>query len=148
MCRYADVVALLTAGWCLSAGPIEAQQAKGTIRGVVMGSKERRPIEGARISLVGSDAVAVTDVKGRFLFENLIPGRYVIQASAIGYSQLTSPVELRSSQTLNIEFEADIEAVELPEVLVNERANNGPVDWIRRKSEGRGRYITRAQIED
>ncbi|MEO8450041.1 MAG: carboxypeptidase-like regulatory domain-containing protein, partial [Gemmatimonadota bacterium] len=113
MNRYRDIVALLTAGWCLSAGPIEAQAPKGIIRGVVMGSKERRPIEGARVSLVGADAVTVTDEKGRFQFENLIPGRYVIQASAIGYSQLTSPVVLRSSQTLDIEFEADAEAVNL-----------------------------------
>lgn len=146
MCRYVLVVTL--AAWAVQVPVrLDAQQSKGTIRGVVMVSKERRPIEGARINLVGMDAVTVTDARGTFLFEDLIPGRYVIQASAIGFTQLTSPVVLRSSQTLNIEFLADAEAVELPEVSVREMANNGPVDWIRRKAEGRGRYISRADIE-
>ena len=146
MFRYA-VVAALAAWGCLAPARLGAQQSKGTIRGVVMVSPERRPIEGARITLVGMEAATVTDAKGRFLFEDLIPGRYVIQASAIGFAQLTSPVVLRSSQTLDVEFLADAEAVELPEVAVREMANNGPVDWIRRKSEGRGRYISRAEIE-
>ena len=41
----------------------------------------------------------------------------------------------------------ELEGVRLPELTVEERANHGPVDWIRRRNEGRGRYVTRQDIE-
>ncbi len=125
-----------------------AQARSGTIRGVIKNIKAKRPLEGARITLVGTRYLVSSDARGEFQFADLDPGQYVIQASAIGYTTMSSPLMLKEAEVLEIEFEADPEAVNLPELTVEERANYGPPDWVRRKSEGRGRYITRQYIED
>lgn len=130
----------------LAQGQARSSAIKGTINSVGEGS--RRPLAGARISLVGTPHVVTSDIRGTFLFADLDPGRYTISASAIGYGTMSSPLILKDQETLEIEFEAEAQAVNLPELTVEEQANNGPVDWIRRKSEGRGRYITRKLIED
>ncbi len=126
---------------------LDAQARLGKIKGVILETQRRTPIEGARITLVGTDKAITTDARGEFLFDELEPGRYVIQATAIGYAILNSPLILKERETLEIEFEAEAEAVRLPELSVEEKANHGPMDWLRRKSEGRGRYITRDDIE-
>lgn len=131
------------------AGPLEGQKA-GAIRGtiVAVANGERLPVTGARISLIGTAHSRTTGSNGAFHFADLDPGQYLIQASAIGYSTMTSPLQLKERETLDIEFEAIAEAVSLPELSVEERANHGPADWLRRKSEGRGRYIGRALLEE
>ena len=140
---------LLAAGFAAVGAPgLLAQPRSGTIKGVIVTARPRRPLEGARISLVGTERSVVTDAKGLFSFPDLDPGKYVIQAAAIGYATLVSPLVLKEEETLDIEFEAQSEAVNLPDLTVEERANHGPADWLRRKSEGRGRYITRKLIED
>lgn len=133
-----------------TADPLGAQARSGAIKGIIVaiGDGDRRPLAGARISLIGTRHSSTTDSRGLFHFLDLDPGRYVIQAAAIGYSTMSSPLLLKEQETLDVEFEAQIEAVSLPELTVEERANHGPVDWLRRKTDGRGRYITRQQIEE
>lgn len=126
-------------------------QGTSSIKGSIVAvgdSGQRRPLEGARISLVGTDRSVTTDAKGAFVLADLEAGQYTIQASAIGYSSMTSPIRLKARETLEVEFEALAEAVVLPELTVKEQANYGPFDWIRRKAEGRGRYVTRQQLEE
>ncbi len=143
------------AHWCLAllvaavaVTPLAAQARLGRIKGVILETQRRTPIEGARISLVGTERSTTTDARGEFTFDELEPGRYVIQAAAIGYAVLNSPLILKERETLEVEFEADAEAVRLPELSVEEKATpNGPMDWIRRKAEGRGRYITKEDLE-
>ena len=145
--RTSGIAVLLVAGLC-PPQPVVAQPRSAAIRGVIKNIQTKTPLEGARISLVGTQYSATSDARGEFRFVDLDPGRYLIQASAIGYAAMTSPLMLKESETLDVEFEADPEAVNLPELTVEEQANYGPADWIRRKSEGRGRYITRKYIED
>jgi len=141
---------LLGLGLLTTPPPTAAQARSGAIKGIIVAvtNGDRRPLAGARISLIGTSHTSTTDARGTFHFADLDAGKYVIQAAAIGYSTMSSPLLLKEQETLDIEFEAQAEAVNLPELTVEERANHGPVDWIRRKSEGRGRYITRQQIEE
>ncbi len=127
-----------------------AQPRSGAIKGIIVaiGDGERRPLAGARISLVGTVHSSTTDARGTFQFPDLDPGRYVIQAAAIGYGTMSSALLVKEQETLDIEFEAQLEAVNLPELTVEERSNYGPADWIRRRAEGRGRYIARKAIEE
>ncbi len=128
--------------------PMAAQSGSGTIKGVVMTTTPRRPLEGVRIRLVGTERNAVSDSRGRFQFRDLDPGKYVIEAAAIGYSTMNSPLLLGERETLELEFHASAQAVRLPDLSVEEMAEHGPRDWLRRKSEGRGRYITRKHLEE
>lgn len=127
---------------------VVSQARSSVIRGVIVSGESRRPIEGARIALIGTTHAVTTDVRGAFSFGDLEAGRYVIQAVAIGFTTLSSPLMLKERETLDVQFEAIAQAVNLPELRVSEEANHGPADWLRRKSEGQGRYITRAQIEE
>ena len=119
----------------------------GVIRGVLLVTGSRDPVENARITLVGTARSTTTGRKGEFEFSGLEAGRYTIRVAAIGFATVTTPIDLGEGQTLDIEFNTEAEAVNLPEVTVEETAEHGPMDWLRRRSEGRGRYIDRQDIE-
>lgn len=126
--------------------PALSAQRLGSITGTVRTSANGPAIEGSRVALVGTTLITTTNARGEFAFHGLTPGKYVIQASAIGYATLSSPIEVKPLETLEIEFEVDPEAARLPDINVEE-APNLPADFVRRKSEGGGRYFTRADIE-
>jgi len=142
------LLAVPTIGLVDGIEPMVAQSGSGTIKGVVMSTSPRRPLEGVRIRLIGTTFNAVSDSKGRFQFRDLDPGKYLIEAAAIGFTTMNSPLLLGERETLELEFLASSEAVRLPDLSVAERAEHGPRDWLRRKSEGRGRYITRQLLEE
>jgi hypothetical protein len=121
-------------------------QRLGSIIGTVRTSSQGPFLEGSRVTLVGTLLVTTTNARGEFAFQGITPGKYVIQASAIGFATLSSPIEVKALETLEIEFEVDPEAARLPDVNVTE-APNLPAEFVRRKSEGGGRYFTRADIE-
>jgi hypothetical protein len=132
--------------WGATSAPAQSPTTS-VIRGVLLNGADRRPIEGGRITLVGTAHAATTGARGEFELAGLGPGRYVIRAAAIGFASLTSPIDLKENFILDVEFETQPEAVKLPEITVEEQANHGPMDWLRRRTEGRGRYITRTEIE-
>lgn len=121
-------------------------QGTGTIIGSVRHSTDGMVIEGARVELVGTKHSVVTSAKGAFSLHNLPPGKYVIQATAIGFTKLGSEIEIRAGEVLEVAFEAQPEAVRLPELAVNETPRLPP-EFLRRSREGGGRYMSRAQIE-
>ena len=124
---------------------LEAQRVGG-ITGTVRSTERGAPIEGARVMLVGTTFAVITSARGEFSFHGLIPGKYLIRASAIGYATLTSPIEVKASETLEVDFEAEQEGVRLPEIAVKETPNL-PSEFARRSESGGGRYMSRADIE-
>jgi hypothetical protein len=130
-----------------SAGLFAAQGVGvGAITGIVRAADRGTPIPGARVSLVGTQHSYTTTTRGEFSFQGLAPGRYLIQATAIGFATLSSTVDVKARETLEIEFETEPEAARLPDLAVTERPE-APADFVRRSSEGGGRYIDRAAIE-
>lgn len=125
--------------------PLHAQRL-GAINGTVLTASKRSGIEGARVTLVGTPFVVTTNSRGEFSFNGLTPGNYIIQASAIGYTTLSSPIEVKPLETLEVEFEADAQSFRLPDLEVAERPNL-PADFLRRSEGGGGRYFHRAEIE-
>jgi len=120
--------------------------ALGAITGVVHAAGKGPLLAGARVTLVGTTLAVITGNRGEFSFNGLVPGKYVIQASAIGYGTLSSEIEVKARETLEVEFEAESEAIRLPELTVAE-APNLPPEFVRRSESGGGRYFNRTQIE-
>lgn len=118
----------------------------GAITGTVRQADRGPALVGARVALLGTTFAALTSPRGEFAFSGLIPGKYVIQASAIGYGTLSSEIEVRARETLEIAFEAHPEGVRLPELNVAERPNL-PSEFMRRSESGGGRYYSREAIE-
>src|SRR5687767_2644166 len=125
--------------------PLDAQRL-GSIIGTVRNGEHGPGLEGARVILIGTELVVTTNGKGEFAFHGITPGKYVIQASAIGYTTLTSPIDVKPLETVEVQFETESETFKLPDLEVEEKPNL-PVDFVRRMQEGRGRYFTRADIE-
>lgn len=121
-------------------------QGVGSVTGSVRAAEQGPVLEGARVSLLGTAYSATTGHRGEFSFKDLPAGKYVIQASAIGYTTLSSEIEVKEKEILEVRFEALAEGVRLPELMVAE-APNLPPEFLRRSESGGGRYISRADIE-
>ncbi len=121
-------------------------QHTGSITGVVRAASGGPVLEGARVTLLGTTLSVSTSKRGEFVFNGLTPGKYVIQASAIGYSTLSSEIEVKAKETLEVQFETDPEGVRLPDLMVAEKPNLPP-EFVRRSESGGGRYMSRVDIE-
>ena len=118
----------------------------GIISGTMVKAAGGDAIESARIELVGTKFNTMTSRRGGFAFRDLAPGKYTIQASAIGYTKLRADLEVKDGETVEVEFQAQLESVQLPDVEVKE-APRLPGEFVRRSQEGGGRYLSRAEIE-
>src|SRR6266545_104960 len=121
-------------------------QRVGAISGTVRAANRGPLLEGARLVLLGTTLSVATSRNGEFSFAGLTPGKYVIQASAIGYTTLSSPIEVKALETLQVEFETEPQSVKLPELEVSSHPNL-PAEFLRRSQEGGGRYMNRTSIE-
>lgn len=65
----------------------EAEQATGTLKGVITDSKTKETLLGASVFVVGTYKGAAADLDGKFEIKNLKPGDYTIRVSFIGYTE-------------------------------------------------------------
>jgi hypothetical protein len=141
--RAGSAVLLLTSLHGFGAGVV-AQT--GIITGTMIKSVGGGAIEGGRIELIGTRYLVLTSRKGEFTFRDLEPGRYTIQASAIGFATLSAELEVKARETVAVEFQAQAETVRLADIEVKEGPRLPP-DFVRRSAEGGGRYLSRTEIE-
>ncbi|MGV3706189.1 MAG: TonB-dependent receptor domain-containing protein [Arcticibacter sp.] len=69
-----------------------AAATKGRISGVVIDSLTKKPVEYASVALTIAGAAksvngALTDAKGAFVMDNVVPGKYKVSVSFMGYKQ-------------------------------------------------------------
>jgi outer membrane receptor protein involved in Fe transport len=119
-------------GALLHAGTADAQAA-GALAGEVREAASSRALEGARILLQpGGLAGLTTGPDGRFVFTGLVPGRYRLFASLLGYAPDTLPsLEIPPNDTLRVVVTMRPVAVSLPGIVVTasrapERAEEAP----------------------
>ncbi len=62
---------------------------KGSLRGKVL-NEEGEPVQGAKVSIIGSNRTVLTGADGSFSFEELDEGSYVLNATAQGYIESNS----------------------------------------------------------
>ena len=133
---------------CLGATPLAAQGV-GSLGGTLLSRTSREPIEGARMTVLGTALVTSTDSAGRFEFLGVPAGVRVIQARAVGYAIASWVVQLAAGQAFQQELEMEGHAVEVPGVTVTGARRD---DWRseagfeeRRRRES-GFFITREDI--
>lgn len=144
--------ALAASALAAAGQPAQAQQ-RSTISGVVHSSVTQAPLRGARVTLSprgGKDTTAVTDSAGKFVFDRLARGRYVIQAWYLDQSSYPATYDLADREVLEVEFRVGpVVAVELPEVTAEAEGKDRVArrsGFERRAAEGSGQYLTRADI--
>lgn len=133
------------------AGSAAAQnRGSSQIVGVVLDAQSRRPIPQARVTLEGTRAERLTDLRGAFAFPNLSDGDYTVRVVVPGVDSTTTRVRLAPSERVALEvYVGATLGTVLPEVVVTSSAGSGSgrADFERRLAEGNGRFITREFIE-
>lgn len=97
-----------------------SQKSVSTIRGYVFDGDSHRPLPGATVLLKNTDAGTSTDEKGAFRFDRLDVGRYLVQASFVGYKTTVQPeILLESGKEQVITFYLTPGDTTLNEVVVH-----------------------------
>jgi hypothetical protein len=151
----------------VAAGPLEAvaQASRASVQGQIVSRQTLLPVEGARIALqrlaAGSDSsidsarVARSDSGGRFQFERLEAGRYMIAAAHLLDSLPPTVIEVARSERLEVELmvgAADFNSkmTILPELTTAvdpvARAMSVRDEFDYRRRIGVGQFITREMI--
>jgi hypothetical protein len=104
-------------------GSVTGQKTQ-TLRGTVTDDVTGIPLPGATVVIVNSNPVkgTVTDINGKFRFENLPLGRYGIKVSFIGYQdKILNNLELFSGRELVLNITLTEKVVTMDEVVIKPR---------------------------
>jgi hypothetical protein len=119
------------------------------LAGEVRGS-DGRPIAGAIVSLMNTEAVATTNNDGRFFLSGLPAGSQTLSVRALGFVPARNTVHLltgtvrNTAQVLMTSLRAYLDTIRVTTTRVYTTDENG---FERRKRAGQGHFIDRAQIE-
>lgn len=95
-----------------------AQQPVHLLKGKVIDKNSRQPLEFINVRIVGTERGAVTNAEGEFVIEQVPPGIYCLQATAIGYRSVVTPEYILSTKDLHISIEMEENQNELEGVTV------------------------------
>jgi TonB-dependent SusC/RagA subfamily outer membrane receptor len=121
MKRRLITVSLLSAcALFLPASGARAQNATtGSITGTITGVETNQPIQGVRVTLLGTQLTVTSNPQGRYTIAGIAPGSYRIRASAIGYTPVVvDSIPVRAGQASNADIAMKHQTIELEKVVV------------------------------
>ena len=105
------------------------------VKGTVIDKSSRQPLEFINVMIVGLNKGGVTDAEGKFSIEQVPPGIYRLQASAIGYKTVITPEYILSTRDLHIQIEMEENQTELEGVTITASPLRGAFESpVRRRS--------------
>jgi len=133
----------------LRAGGQSGDVGPASLRGQVVDRETQVPIAGVQVFVLGRVEPAITDSAGQFRHLGLAAIAHTIEVRRIGYEPLTLELFAVHDTAVVYPFELPrLDVVVLDSVLVTGAAGSyWHADFERRRSEGRGQFITRDQIE-
>lgn len=91
----------------------------GDIRGHIEDAESGEPLPGVNVVVTGTEKGAATDENGDFVIINVDPGTYDVQASMIGYANVTkTDVLVTIDQIARVNFALESSAIRGEEVVV------------------------------
>lgn len=96
---------------------MSAQQAPGTISGVVRELGSGKPLENARISVVGTNITTGTHADGTFTLRGVPAGTVEVRALALGHAPQKITVTVGAAASARADFTVAIAAVQLQQVV-------------------------------
>ncbi len=109
---------LVLAGTIAVAVPqARAQSGPGTLTVRVTDVANQRPVEAARVFLVGTTFAGATGVDGRLILRGIPASEYTVRVLRVGYTEQTKRVPIAAGQTANIEFAMATAAINLAAVV-------------------------------
>ena len=120
---------------------------RSTLAGVVL-APGGTPVAEARVTVSGSEAVAIADDRGRFRLTSLPAGTQTVEARRLGFMATRATVELRPREAQFVEVRMSDRGALLAAVRVRGRAvPRDRTGFEERMRSGAGHYLPRAAIE-
>ena len=122
--------------------PAASQTVPGSLAGQVVLLPNRTPAANARVTLVGTGRSTQAAPDGRFRFDSLVPGGYVVQAGVVGHQAASVGITVAAGRETTAELVlAPVNVPTLPDVVVEEKE----VSALDRKLAGFYQRATNAQ---
>lgn len=99
-----------------------AARSLGDLRGQLHDQLSGSPLPYAVVRIQGTPLQALADLDGRFLFEGIQPGTYVLEIRNLGSTVLSGPLEVPAGQDVFVGLRVAPQAVELEGVEVTVRS--------------------------
>jgi TonB-dependent starch-binding outer membrane protein SusC len=126
MGRFArSALVVLTLATALAVPRLAPAQSAGTIEGTVIDAGSRRPLPGAQVTVIASQAGgvlgtqtgAIAGQNGQFRIVGVASGARQVRARHLGYAAVSRTVEVTAGQTARADFELQQSAIELTAVV-------------------------------
>lgn len=101
----------------VTAPALRAQSGPGTLTVRVTDAANQRPVEAARVFLVGTNFANATAADGRVALRGIPAAEYTVRVLRVGYTEQTKRVAIPAGQTVNLEFAMSTAAVNLAAVV-------------------------------
>jgi len=100
----------------LRPGDVAAQE--GVVTGSVIAATTGQPINGAQVTLAGTQMGSLTNANGRFLITRVPAGAYTVTVINVGYGSQSQEVTVTAGGTAAVEFRLEVSAIDLDEIVV------------------------------
>lgn len=98
---------------------IISQSKTGIISGEVRDAITKQPLPGANILIDGTNIGSACNDKGYFVIKDVVPGKYSLKVSMIGYiSSVITELNISPNRNQSVNFELNLTSVEIDEVNV------------------------------
>src|SRR5262245_35521662 len=91
--------------------------AQQSITGRVTAQESGQPLGDARVYLVGTTLVTVTNADGRYTLRTTQSGALEVRVIRVGYTQMKKPVTVATGGSATVDFVMDQAAVQLSEIV-------------------------------
>ena len=96
-----------------------AQSGTGRITGTITGVESNLPIQGVRVTLLGTQQTVTTNPQGRYTLTGIASGLWRIRTSAIGYTPVViDSIPVTSGQTATADIALKHQTVQLEQIVV------------------------------
>ena len=103
----------------LPAASAFAQSGTGRITGTITSVESNLPMQGVRVTLLGTQQTVTTNPQGRYVLTGIATGLWRIRTSAIGYSPVViDSIPVTSGQTATVDIQLKHQTVQLEQVVV------------------------------
>lgn len=124
-----------------------APRTTGVIDGAVSDSS-LRPISFAEVTILRTEIKLQTNSIGRFRFNDVPPGQYLLIVRRIGFRPISSIIQVGTRDTLRLSFIMEPSIQSLDRVVVTEeRRSLRMLEFEQRRQQGWGFFLTGEQIE-
>lgn len=120
------------------------------VAGLVTDQATGEPVPEVVVNVAVQGRVATTTTSGRFTLPDLLPGRYEVTFSHLGYQQRTDSVDVNVGRVSVMEVALSVEAIELDPIEVSVERQDVTlqgVGFYERKIDGWGDFVDREELE-